>query len=113
MADNKAQILNPADFLSAVSCKPMPFEVDGIHMLIRGLEYTEIQTINAKYSKDNLESAFQAVKLGLVEPQLNDAQRDALRQANAKFIVKLSQQIMAISGLQDEDKNGPLAGDGS
>lgn len=102
------------DFLAAISGGTETYEVAGVTVELRSLGYSEMEELNTTYADRNMEMAFQALARALVSPKLTPEQLDQLRRAKPGFIVALSQRVMQISGVMEEDENGsPLAGGGS
>lgn len=110
--DAKAkEVSSAAEFLARLGGKSELYEVDGLVVKIRSLGYEDVQVINSAANGNNMEMAFQAIRLGLVEPQLDDEQIEALRKAQPGPLMNIARRVMEISGMVEGD--GPLAGTGS
>lgn len=102
------------DFLAAISGGTEEFEVEGVTVELRSVTFEEVAQVNNQHSGNNMEMTFQMVVLGLVSPKLDEAQIQQLRLARPGVITKISNRVMTISGMMEEDENGsPLAGGGS
>ncbi len=102
------------DFLAAISGGTEAFEVEGVTVELRSLTFAEIQQLNSQHNGDNMEMMFGVVTTGLVTPKLDTAQLEQLRSAKPGAITKISNRVMTISGMMEEDEGGsPLAGGGS
>lgn len=104
-------ISSAADFLAALSCEPEVYETNGVTVELRALTYVEVQRIAAKHKDDNNELAFQAMRLGLVTPKLDDEQIEQVRLGKAGPLMNIARRVMEISGMVEAA--GPLAGAGS
>lgn len=111
MAEAKGKALSGAELLQLLACEPEVFELDNIVVELRALTFTEVQSIATKHSGDNTEMAFQALRTGLVSPQLDGTQFDQLRNAKSGPLMKIAKRVMEISGMTED--SGPLAGTGS
>jgi hypothetical protein len=110
VADTKAKA-SAVDFLTLLACKPEEYVIDGVAVELRALTFSEVQGIATKHSGDNTEMAFQALRLGLVTPQLDDAQWEQVRGGKSGPLMKMATRVMEISGMTEG--SGPLAGNGS
>jgi hypothetical protein len=107
-------ITSAVDFLAAITGGTELFEVEGVTVELRSLTWEEAQRLNANHKGDVTEMTFQAAALGIVAPALTAEHLDALRQAKPGVIAKISNRVMTISGMMEEDEGGsPLAGGGS
>lgn len=95
------------DFLQMMSGGTELFETDGVTVELRGLTFTESQQLVEKYKDNNTELTFQALLLGLVEPKLDEAQLQQLRNARPGPLMKIAKRVITISGMGEDD--GPLA----
>lgn len=111
MIEAKKKALSGAELLQLLACEPETYEVQGVTVELRALTFTEVQGIANQHSGDNTEMAFQALRLGLVSPQLDETQFDQLRGGKSGPLMKMAQRVMEISGMTEG--GGPLAGTGS
>lgn len=111
MSEAKKKALSGAELLQLLACEPEEYEVGGVVVDLRALTFTEVQGIANKHGSDNTEMAFQALRLGLVNPPLDDAQFEQLREGKSGPLMKMAQRVMEISGMTEG--SGPLAGTGS
>lgn len=95
---------NAIDFLAAISGGTELFEVEGIGVELRSLTFAEVQQMGVKYANDNYEITFQTVVTGLVTPKLDAAQVEQMRQAKPGAITKISNRIMQLSGMTEDEK---------
>lgn len=102
-------ISSAADFLNAIAQKTEVFEVEGIAVELRSLEWAEVQQILGHNTNDNMEQLFQFALAGLAAPKVEEAQ---LRKARAIFVNSIGTRVAQMSGTA-QDNSGPLAGDGS
>lgn len=110
MADAKATT-SAVDFLGALACQPEAFEAEGVTVELRGLTLVEVQNLSQQYANDSTEMAFQALRLGLVTPQLSAAQFEQARNVKAGPLMQMAKRVMELSGLAESSV--PLAGSGS
>jgi hypothetical protein len=103
---NKATT-SAVDFLTMMAGGTEVFETDGVTVELRGLTFAESQRLVSQYKDDNTELTFQALMLGLVEPKLDAAQLDQLRNGRPGPLMKIAKRIITISGMGEDD--GPLA----
>lgn len=109
--DAKAKaVSSAAEFMARVGGKSELYEVEGLVVRIRSLGYEDAQSINAA-NANGLETAFQALVLGLEEPKLDEEQLVALRKAKPGPLMNIAKRIMEISGMIEG--SGPLDGNGS
>lgn len=109
--DAKAkEVSSAAEFMARIGGKSELYEVDGLTVKIRSLGYEDVQAISGP-TVNGLETAFQALVLGLVEPKLDEEQLAALRKAKPGPLMNIAQRIMQISGMVEG--SGPLDGNGS
>ena len=114
MAEAKAKALSGAELLQLLACEPETYEVQGVTVELRALTFTEVQKLAKIPGDDNVEANFQALRLGLVSPQLTDAEFEQLRNVKAGALMKMAQRVMLISGMTDEEEGGsPLGGGAS
>lgn len=97
------------DFLAAIAGKTELFEVEGVTVELRGLEWTETQKLYA-LAENPPEMTFQAALMGLVAPMISEEQ---FRKAHPGAIQKISARVMEMSGLGAAASDSPLAGGGS
>lgn len=102
-------ITSATDFLNAIAQKTELFEVEGVTVELRSLDWAEVQQILGKNTSDNMEQLFQFALAGLAAPKVEEAQ---LRKARAIFITRIGTRVGQMSGTAG-DNSGPLAGDGS
>lgn len=105
-------ISSAADFLKAIAGKTELFPVEGATVELRSLEWAEVETLYAQYGDKPTEMTFQAARMGIVAPQLDEAQWGILRKSLPGAIQAISNRVMAISGMLGAG-GGPLAGTGS
>lgn len=102
------------DFLAAVAGKTELFEVAGVTVELRSLDYTEVGELRARHGDDFVEMSMQAILLGLVSPKLDEAQLAQLRHSRPGPLAEIAARITEISGLSDDGPGAsPLAGGGS
>jgi hypothetical protein len=104
-------ISSATDFLAALSCEPEAYETNGVTVELRSLTFTEVQKIATQHRDDSNEMAFQAMRLGLVAPKLDDGQFEQVRSGKAGPLMNIAKRVMQISGMMED--SGPLAGGGS
>ena len=105
--------INAIDFLAAITGGTELFEVEGITVEIRSLTFAEVQHMGNKYKDDNYEMTFQTVVAGLVAPKLDAAQVEQMRQSKPGLITRISNRVMRLSAMTEEEGASPLAGGGS
>ena len=110
MADVKAKS-SAIDFLALLACKPEQYAVDGVEVELRALTFAEVQGLATKHAGDTTEMAFQALRLGLVTPQLDEEQWAQVRNGKSGPLMKMATRVMTISGMNEG--SGPLDGAGS
>lgn len=110
MTDAKAKA-SAVDFLALLACEPEEYTVDGVAVELRALSFTEVQGLATKHAGNTTEMAFQALRLGLVTPQLDEAQWERVREGKSGPLMKIANRVMEISGMTEG--SGPLAGTGS
>lgn len=103
-------ISSAADFLTAIAGKTEPFEVDGVTVELRSLEWAEVQDLQKRFAGNGAELTFQAAMAGLVTPKVEETQ---LRRGRAGIVADIGKQVMVLSGMTSEDGDRPLAGSGS
>lgn len=104
-------ISSAADFLSAIAGKTQRFEIEGATVELRSLEWAEVETLYGQYGNKPTEMTFQAARMGIVAPQLDEAQWATFRKSLPGAIQAISNKVMGMSGMLPGD--GPLAGTGS
>src|SRR5687768_11540844 len=98
MADTKAKA-SATDFLTLLACKPEEYVVDGVAVELRALSFAEVQGIATQHGGNNTEMAFQALRMGLVTPQLSEEQWEAVRAGKSGPLMKMATRVMEISGM--------------
>jgi hypothetical protein len=102
-------ISSATDFISAIAQKTELFEVEGVTVELRSLDWGEVQQILGNSTSNNMEQLFQFALAGLAAPKIEEAQ---LRKARAIFITSIGTRVGQMSGTAG-DSTGPLAGGGS
>lgn len=105
-------ISSAADFLSAIAGKTEAFAVEGATIELRSLEWAEVETLYAQYGDKPVEMTYHAARMGIVAPQLDEAQWAAFRKALPGAIQAISNKVMGMSGMLPGG-GSPLAGVGS
>lgn len=106
-------ISSAVDFLAAVGGKTELFEVEGVTVELRSLEWGETQSLNTQYGDNLTEMTFQVALLGIVEPKLDEGQLAQFRKARPGAVSAISKRVMQISGMLKEEDDRPLDGTGS
>lgn len=101
-------ISSAVDVLAAIAGKTEAFEIEGVTVELRSLEWAEVQRIIVGNDGDTWEQLFQMALAGIAAPKLEEAQ---LRKARPSFVTGVGKRVAEISGTGQSD--GPLAGDGS
>mgnify|MGYP006371711203 FL=1 len=102
--------MNKLDFLNAICGKPVNVTIDGLDLEIRSLTLFETEQIHNQAQTNDLEAALLTVVYGLVTPELNKSDVDALKQGKPGLIMKIAKSISELSGLTSEDS--PTVGNG-
>lgn len=102
-------ITSAEDFASLAAGKTDVFEVEGMTVELRGLDWAEMQSLRTKYEQDEIEMAFQMAYLGLQSPKIEEG---VLRKARPSIVQALVKRVAEISGTARTEADGPLAGDG-
>lgn len=102
--------MNKLDFLNAICGKPVSVTIDGLDLEIRSLTLFETEQIHNQAQTNDLEAALLTVVYGLVTPELNKSDVDALKQGKPGLIMKIAKAISELSGLTSEET--PMAGNG-
>lgn len=105
-------ISSASEFLSAIAGKTELFDVEGATVELRSLQWAEVETLYAQYGDKPTEMTFQAARMGIVAPVLDEDQWAAFRKALPGAIQDISNRVMRMSGMLKEDGR-PLAGIGS
>lgn len=111
-------ILSASDFLAAIQRKTEVFEIDGVGAVrIQALSVSEAVTVADKYGQNMVDGMFEIVALGLVEPALDEAQVELLRDAMPGPMMALFERISNLSALttsaEATERTENLAGGGS
>src|SRR3954464_7596329 len=93
-------IASASEFITAAAGQTIPFDVNGVTVELRSLEWTETDRLITEYSKNPAEMTFQAAYLGLAKPKLDEAQ---LRSFMPGVIQKISAEVMRLSGMMQEE----------
>ena len=101
-------ISSASEFLAATAGKTLPFEVEGVTVQLRSLEWAETESLLAMANSNPAEVTFRAALLGL-NGLVDEAQ---LRTVIPGAVQKISAEVMRISGMGQEG-GSPLAGTGS
>ncbi len=104
-------IASASEFLAAVSGKTHLFEVAGVTVELRSLEWAEAEELLSKYRDNAPQMAFQAAVKGIKSPPLNEAELQQLSKAMPGAIQAISGEVMRLSGMVAGD--APLDGGGS
>lgn len=114
MADTKAQAASPAvDFLAILASERELYETHGVTVELRTLTFSEVQGIATRNKGNDTEIAFQALRLGLMSPELSEEQWGLVRDGKSGPLMRIAQRVMEISGMVQSEGNGPLDGTGS
>lgn len=103
-------ISSAADFLNAIAGKTEVFEVEGVTVELRSLDWEEVQQLQTRFGNNYAELTFQTALAGLVAPKVDEAQ---LRKGRAGMVADIGNRVGVISGMIKEADNRPLAGTGS
>lgn len=106
-------ISSATDVLAALAGKTKLFEIEGVTIELRALEWAEAETLYAEYGDKPAEMTYQAARMGISAPVFDEAQLAQLRKAMPGAIQKISSEVMAMSGMAPEEGGRPLAGSGS
>lgn len=106
-------ISSATDVLAALAGKTKIFEIEGVTIELRSLEWAEAEMLYAEYGDNPTRMTFEAARLGINAPVFDEAQLIQFRKAMPGAIQKISSEVMAMSGMTPEDDNRPLAGSGS
>ncbi len=106
-------IASASEFLAAVSGKSHLFEVAGVTVELRSLEWAEAEELLSKYADRPAQMAFQAAVKGIKSPPLDEVALAQLQKAQPGVIQAISSEVMRLSGMAAEVGGGPLDGSGS
>lgn len=118
MADAKAKYLSGDDLIAALAGETIDHEVvvngkpAGV-IQIRSLEFETAQREIMRFQKDLGGLMLWTLDNGIVEPVLNDAQRETIRRGKPGPLMAVAEHIMQISGMTDSEGASPLAGTAS
>lgn len=101
-------ISSAVDVLAAIAGRTELFEIEGVTVELRSLEWAEVQHILTHNDGNNMEQLFQMAAAGIAAPKIEEAQ---LRKARASFVTGVGKRVAEISGTAQSDV--PLAGAGS
>ena len=100
--------MNKRDFLDGITGKPVDFEIEGLGKIkVKGLTVQATKEIQADYENDPVGAAIATLLYGVVEPSLDKDDLNTLMQGNAGMVMKISQRISELSGLEKDDPNSP------
>jgi hypothetical protein len=111
-----SKYLSTADFLAGITGKPEDFDLPGVGLIqVRSLTTAESGEMNRKHSGDGVALMLATVRMGLVQPALDDTQLQLLESAKPGVIQVISHRIMELSGIVEtkaeldelEKKAGP------
>lgn len=95
--------MNKIDFLNAICGKPVSVTIDGLDLEIRSLTLFETEQIHNEAQNNDLNAALLTVVYGLVTPQLNKTDVEALKQGKPGLLMKIAKEISQLSGLTSEE----------
>lgn len=106
-------IASASEFLAAVAAKSHQFEVAGVTIELRSLEWAEAEELLSKYGDKPAQMAFQAAVKGIKSPPLDEVALAQFHRAQPGAIQAISGEVMRLSGMVAEAGGGPLDGTGS
>jgi len=103
--------LSTQDFLANLVSAGHDFDCPGMGMVqLRGLTLAEVHGLRTKYmtpGKEDIQSMqIQSILLALVQPKLSEAHVQALADGSASVTIAISDEIVRLSGMDDDTKNG-------
>lgn len=100
----KRTYLTTEDFIKGVIVEPQDYEVPGLGWVqVRGVTTLEMQRINEKADGDQVRMMALAIRMGLVQPELNDEQVDALASGQAGIVTRIANRVMELSGMSTSE----------
>ncbi len=110
--------LSASDFLAAIQRQEELYEIEGVGAVrIRGLSVSQATAVMQKYADRMQDSVYEVVALGLIEPQLDEAQLESLKDAAPAPVMALFERIMELSAMASSteaaERAENLAGGGS